>query len=58
MRVVLIVNGVADADRIFKAFSEGGKVDMPLDKTFFAAKFGMLTDRFNIPWMIITEERP
>jgi uncharacterized glyoxalase superfamily protein PhnB len=31
---------------------------MPLDKTFFAAKFGMLTDRFNIPWMIITEERP
>jgi PhnB protein len=30
---------------------------MPLDKTFFAEKFGMLTDRFDIPWMIITEQR-
>lgn len=58
MRVVLHVDSVADAERIFKAFSEGGKIDMPLDKTFFSAKFGMLTDRFDIPWMIITEERP
>ncbi len=58
MRVALHVDSVADAERIFKAFSEGGKVDMQLDKTFFAKKFGMLTDRFDIPWMIITEERP
>lgn len=58
MRVVLHVATPAEAERVFKAFSEGGKIDMPLDKTFFAAKFGMLTDRFDIPWMIITEERP
>ena len=57
IRVVLHVGGTAEAERTFKAFSEGGKIDMPLDKTFFAAKFGMLTDRFNIPWMIITEEQ-
>ena len=57
-RVVLHVATPAEAERVFKAFSEGGKIDMPLDKTFFAAKFGMLTDRFDIPWMIITEERP
>lgn len=58
MRVVLHVDTPADAERVFKAFSEGGKIDMPLDKTFFAKSFGMLTDRFDIPWMIITEERP
>jgi len=57
MRVVLHVDSPADAERIFKAFSQSGKVDMPLDKTFFAKSFGMLTDRFDIPWMIITEER-
>jgi PhnB protein len=53
-----VPSGVADAERVFKAFSEGGRIDMPLDKTFFAKGFGMLTDRFDIPWMIITEERP
>lgn len=58
MRVVLHVASPAEAERVYKAFSEGGKADMPLDKTFFAKSFGMLTDRFNIPWMIITEERP
>ena len=58
MRVVLHVETPADAERVYKAFSEGGKADMPLDKTFFAKSFGMLTDRFDIPWMIITEERP
>ena len=47
---------VADAERIFNAFAEGGKVGMPLQQTFWAARFGMVTDRFGIPWMINCEK--
>jgi PhnB protein len=46
------VTSEADADRIFDALSKGGKVDMPLTKTFWSPKFGMLTDRFGISWMV------
>lgn len=42
----------ADADRVFAALSEGGKVEMPLTKTFWSPRFGMLTDRFGIGWMV------
>lgn len=42
----------ATADRIFAALSEGGEVKMPLSKTFWSPKFGMLTDRFGLGWMI------
>lgn len=42
----------AEADRIFKALSEGGQVTMPLQKAFWGDYFGMLTDRFGIQWMI------
>ena len=45
----------ADADRIFAALSEGGKVDMPLDKTFWSPRFGMLTDKFGVAWMVSVE---
>jgi PhnB protein len=41
-----------DAERLFNALSAGGSVQMPLQKTFWASAFGMLTDRFGIPWMI------
>jgi PhnB protein len=41
-----------EAERIFKALSEGGKAIMPLQQTFWALRFGMCTDRFGIPWMI------
>ena len=41
-----------EADRIFQALSENGTVQMPIQKTFFSARFGMLTDQFGIPWMI------
>ena len=44
----------ADADRFFTALADGGKVQMPLGKTFFASKFGMVADRFGVPWMVIT----
>jgi PhnB protein len=44
-----------DADRIFAALSDGGKVQMPLAKTFFSPRFGMVHDRFGVLWMVITE---
>lgn len=42
----------ADGDRYFAGLSQGGKVIMPMDKTFFSPRFGMVTDRFGIMWMI------
>src|SRR5579859_5153540 len=48
----LSVPGEADADRAFDALAKGGKVEMPLAKTFWSPRFGMVTDRFGIGWMI------
>ena len=42
----------AEADRYFAALSDGGQVQMPLTKTFWSPRFGMLTDRFGIAWMV------
>ena len=41
-----------EADRIFKALAEGGSVQMPIAETFWAHRFGMLTDRYGKPWMV------
>lgn len=41
-----------EADRIFKGLSEGGKVTMPQDNTFWGSYFGMLTDKYGIQWMV------
>ena len=49
------VNNVAEAERIFNALAEDGAVHMPLGETFWAERFGMLTDRFGIPWMVNCE---
>ena len=43
----------AEAKRLFNALSEGGQVQMPLGKTFFASSFGMVADRFGVSWMVI-----
>ncbi len=43
----------AEAERAFAALGEGGKVDMPLATTFFAPRFGILTDRFGVRWMVM-----
>jgi PhnB protein len=48
----LIVPTAAEADRAFAALADGGKVKMPLAKTFWSPRFGMVTDRFGIGWMI------
>jgi PhnB protein len=50
--VVLGLKDPAEAERIFNALAEGGIVTMPLAKTFWALRFGMLVDRFGISWMI------
>lgn len=44
------------AENIFQALSEGGKVTMPFQKTFWSVGFGMLVDRFSIPWMVNCEQ--
>jgi PhnB protein len=50
--VSLQFNDVSEAERIFHALAENGTVQMPLQETFWAARFGMLVDRFGTPWMI------
>jgi PhnB protein len=45
----------AQAERIFNALAEGGSVEMPIEETFWAARFGVLRDRFGIPWMVNCE---
>jgi len=47
---------VAEAEQLFAALGEGGTVIMPLEKTFWAERFGMLTDRFGVSWMVNCEQ--
>ena len=48
----------AEAERIFQALAENGKVQMPIQQTFWAERFGMLVDQFGTPWMINCEKAP
>ncbi len=50
--VSLQFQDVKEAERVFNALADGGKVNMPLQQTFWAVRFGMLVDRFGVPWMI------
>jgi PhnB protein len=43
----------AEAERVFNALGQGGKVQMPLTKTFFAEKFGSVADKFGVSWMVV-----
>jgi PhnB protein len=54
--VTLVVKEPAEAECLFNALAEGATITMPLGETFWAAKFGMLTDRFGTPWMINCEK--
>lgn len=54
--VSLTVKQAAEAERVFQALAENGKVEMPLQQTFWSIRFGMLVDRFGIPWMINCEQ--
>jgi PhnB protein len=47
---------VADANRVFDALADGGSVNQKLEPTFFSVAFGMCTDRFGTPWMVVGPE--
>lgn len=42
-----------EASQMFNALSDGGKIEMPMNRTFFASSFGMVSDRFGVSWMIV-----
>ena len=48
---------IEEAERLFAALSQGGQVTMPLEPTFWAARFGMCTDAYGVPWMVNCEMR-
>jgi PhnB protein len=50
--MVLNAASESEAERLFGALADGGKVQMPLSRTFFAQRFGMVIDRFGVLWMI------
>lgn len=50
--LVVDVDSVAEAERVFNALAAGGRIDMPLAETFWAKRYGMLVDRFGVPWMV------
>jgi len=52
MSISVNVDSAEEASRIFNGLSEGGEILMPLDKTFFAAAFGMFVDKFGVRWMV------
>jgi PhnB protein len=53
----LTVSDEPAADRVFTALGEGGQVQAPLSKTFFSPRFGMLSDRFGVNWMVYVEPK-
>lgn len=57
-RVSLQVKTPAEAERVFAGLSEGGSVMLPIQETFFSHRFGMLTDKFDIPWMVNCQKEP
>ena len=54
--VTISLDDPGEADRIFRALSEKGTIQMPIQKTFWAARFAMLVDQFGTPWMINCEQ--
>src|ERR1051326_869788 len=49
----LTVKTEADAEKAFNALTNGGKIEMPLGKTFFSQRFGMVADKFGVFWMVL-----
>ncbi|WP_300304315.1 VOC family protein [Ferrovibrio sp.] len=50
--VNVVMPTATEAERVFAALSTGGTVQMPMEETFWAERFGMATDRFGVPWMV------
>jgi PhnB protein len=49
---ISVAPSAADGERIFNGLADGGKIEMPLQDVFWGGKFGMLTDRFGIDWLV------
>ena len=58
MQLAIQVNDVAKAEKVFAALSEGGQVKMPLMQTFWSPRFGMVTDKFGVEWMVNVDTGP
>ncbi|MGO8672897.1 MAG: VOC family protein [Capsulimonadaceae bacterium] len=56
--VSVSIDTAEEAERIFSGLAEGGQVHMPIGETFWAVRFGMLIDKYGIPWMINCEKTP
>lgn len=54
--LTITVADEAEAERVFAAIGKGGQVQMPLGKTFFSRRFGMVADRFGVSWMVIVAD--
>ncbi|MDE1164573.1 MAG: VOC family protein [Pseudomonas sp.] len=54
--ISLNVDSIPEAEKVFGELAQGGTVQMPLEATFWAARFGMLTDRFGVAWMVNCEK--
>jgi len=52
----LTASDEAEAERLFASLADGGQVQMPLTKTFFSSRFGMVADRFGVCWMVIVPQ--
>ncbi|WP_182869931.1 YciI family protein [Rhodopirellula sp. JC639] len=57
-RLTLSMPSAADAELVFNALAEGGTVDMPLTKTFWSPRYGMVTDKFGLGWMVMVPGEP
>jgi PhnB protein len=55
-QVLLGIDDPVDAERIFQALAQNGTVQMPMQKTFWATRFGVLIDQFGVPWEINCEQ--
>ena len=53
--LAISVKGEAEADKTYAALAKGGEASMPLTKTFFSPKFGMLRDKFGVNWMVMVD---
>jgi PhnB protein len=53
--LTIAAKDAAEADKLFAALSDGGQVRMPMTKTFFSPRFGMLADKFGVGWMILVQ---
>lgn len=54
--LALTVPDAAEVERLFASLSDGGQVQMPLSKTFFSPRFGMVADRFGVSWTLVAEK--